>query len=239
MMERLKRRLGFFAPTKKENFLSELYGFEDLKNLFWLSIQSGKPTHTLMVGSVGTGKSTVLESLRHYLPNSVMTMGTQSTKGGIADLFFDTPGIKYLFIDELDKMEKKHQAILLNAMQTGEVIETMKTRKRRIVVNITVFGAANDESKIIEPLLDRFKPIIYVPEYTKAEYIMVGTMVLTKNEGIKDPEQARLITEAVHDRFKTYSMRTLVKIARMTKDKPEDLPNVIDTMLKFDKRLEE
>jgi MoxR-like ATPase len=43
---------------------------------------------------------------------------------GIIDYLFVNPGLKFLLIDEIDKLDRKSQTALLNLMETGILVET-------------------------------------------------------------------------------------------------------------------
>jgi len=51
--------------------------------------------------------------------------GTSTTGAGLLDYLFAHPNIQYILIDEIDKMKKNDQVVLLNLMETGMLILQM------------------------------------------------------------------------------------------------------------------
>ena len=81
-----------------------------------------------------------------------------TTSGMIAYIF--NKNVKYLLIDEMDKISPKDQTVSLNLMETGIVSETKYNKTRKNEAKISVFATCNDSSKIIHPIRSRFLSLI-------------------------------------------------------------------------------
>ena len=74
--------------------------------------------------------------------------------------------IGYLLLDEIEKMSRKDQNVLLNVIETGMLIETKvsKTRSKQMK-NLRVFASTNNIDALSRPLRSRFMEF-HLPEYT-------------------------------------------------------------------------
>ena len=61
----------------------------------------------------------ILELLDHFKGKAYFVDGTTASGMGIIDYPFDHSDLKFLLIDEIDKLSKKDQKVLLNVMETG------------------------------------------------------------------------------------------------------------------------
>ena len=86
---------------------------------------------------------------------------------GIIDYLFDHPGLKFLLIDEIDKLSKKDQKVLLNVMETG-ILSDVKAKSsksaRQTQMHLSIYATSNDTSNIFTPFLSRFIKL-KLPEY--------------------------------------------------------------------------
>ena len=133
-------------------------GFNDLKEIFQLSIDADKPVHILLVGPPASAKSLFMSCITK-LERSYYAVGSSSTKSGIFDYLFEHRP-RYFIIDEIEKMSKRDQASLLNLMESGLLSELKHRQQRMTQLKTWVFASANDEDKLLAPLLTRFTVII-------------------------------------------------------------------------------
>jgi hypothetical protein len=63
-------------------------GFDDIKEIFQLSINADKPVHILLVGPPASAKSLFMNCLTK-LERSFYVVGSSSTKSGIFDYLFE------------------------------------------------------------------------------------------------------------------------------------------------------
>lgn len=86
---------------------------------------------------------------------------------GIIDYLFDHTDLKFLLIDEIDKISKKDQKVLLNVMETG-ILSDIKAKRsksaRQTNMHLSIYATSNDTTNILTPLLSRFINF-NLPEY--------------------------------------------------------------------------
>src|SRR5687767_16021625 len=84
--------------TGKYDLFDNSIGYEDIKKLFFLSFESQKPIHLLLVGPPASAKTLFMLGCMK-LGHSYFTLGTHSTKSGMVDYLFKKRP-RYLVIDE-------------------------------------------------------------------------------------------------------------------------------------------
>jgi MoxR-like ATPase len=212
----------------KQGLFDEIVGFEDVKLLFEIAIKAERPVHLLLCGPPSSGKSLFMNCLTR-LERSYYTVGSSSTKSGIFDYLFEYRP-RYFIIDELEKMNKKDQAGLLNLMESGILSELKHNQKRSTQLKTWVFASCNSTDKLLPPLLTRFKDIHFKP-YTEAEFMEIVVNVLDR-EGI-DRDIALLIADGVYNRLKSSNIRECIRIARLVKNYSAQVNRIIDTFVKY------
>ena len=221
----------YFGSNKARNIFGDIIGYDDIKELFDMSINAQKPVHILLCGPPASAKSVFMTCLTK-LERSHYAIGSSSTKSGIFDYLFENRP-RYLIIDEIEKMNKKDQVSLLNLMESGILSELKHSRTRSTQLKTWVFASANSLEKMLYPLLTRFT-IINVKPYTQDEFIHISIQVLEK-EGI-DRDVAVIIADAVFNRLKTRNIRECIRIARLVGGNDVSKINrVIDTFDRYNK----
>jgi DNA replicative helicase MCM subunit Mcm2 (Cdc46/Mcm family) len=99
----------------KQSLFDDIYGFNDVKDLFEMAIHAERPVHLLLCGPPASAKSLFMRSLTK-LERSYYAIGSSSTKSGIFDYLFEYRP-RYFIIDELEKMNKKDQSSQLNGIR--------------------------------------------------------------------------------------------------------------------------
>jgi holliday junction DNA helicase RuvB len=151
------------TDSKTSTLFNHIIGYNDVKRLVMLALDSDEQSHILLSGRPASAKTMFLESL-NKLKGSYFVDGASTTKAGLIDcLFLNNP--KYLLIDEIDKMSSKDQAMLLNLMETGIVSETKHNKTRTGHMKTSVFATSNNVSDIIAPLQSRFFVVELPPLY--------------------------------------------------------------------------
>jgi Holliday junction DNA helicase RuvB len=113
----------FSRSVRREDWLFEnIYGYDDVKRLFRMSLESDHECSILLTGPPASAKTLFLQSLMK-LRDSHFVDCSSASKSGIVDYVFENKP-KYLLLDELDKLSRKDQSFLLNLMETGIVSET-------------------------------------------------------------------------------------------------------------------
>jgi DNA polymerase III delta prime subunit len=126
----------FYNSTNKKNLDSSLFahknyedrlfnsivGYSDIKKFLMRCIISKEQVHILFTGPPATSKTVFLLEMSTELSNSYFIDSTATSGIGIVDFLFSNPNIKFLLIDEIDKLTKKDQTVLYNLMETGILI---------------------------------------------------------------------------------------------------------------------
>lgn len=139
--------LSKLATPQRKTLFDEIIGYEHVKRLFRMALDSDSLVHILLVGPPASAKTMFLTSLMRNLKNSYFADSSGSTKARIFDYLFEN-GPKYLLIDELDKMAPKHQAMLLNLMETAIVTETKYQKTRTAKIKTSVFATCNNTNNL-------------------------------------------------------------------------------------------
>src|SRR5207237_10617320 len=122
----------------EQRFFNSIYGYEDIKKLLMRRIFAKEPTHVLLIGPPACCKTMFLLQMAKRLDNKTYFMDATSASGaGMIDYLFEND-IKYLLVEEIDKLQRKDQSVLLNLMENNVLIETKvcKTRKKEMKVSV-------------------------------------------------------------------------------------------------------
>lgn len=203
--------LSKFVKIDDDTLFEGIVGYDHIKRLFRLALESDSAAHILLVGPPASAKTMFLTSLMDRLKNSYFTDGGNSSKAGIIDyLLANRP--RYLLVDEIDKMARLDQTFLLNLMETGIVSETKYGKIRSTQMKTSVFATSNNINKISAALKSRFF-ILELEPYTYEQFCEITNQLLlchSKERGI-----ATVIANAVWN--KSRDIRDCVRIANLTK----------------------
>jgi Holliday junction DNA helicase RuvB len=215
--------------SSDEELFDDVIGFDDVKEIFQMSIDAEKPVHILLVGPPASAKSLIMSSITK-LERSYYAVGSSSTKSGIFDYLFEHRP-RYFIIDEIDKMNKRDQTSLLNLMESG-ILSELKHRKQRMTqLKTWVFASANNIDRILPPLLTRFT-VIHIKPYTENEFVDIAVKVLAREERL-GKDLATLIAEAVFNKLKNTNIRECVRIARLAGNDISCVQRTIDLFMKY------
>src|SRR5215216_5090155 len=204
----------------KQGLFDDVVGFDDVKDLFEMAIRAERPVHLLLCGPPASAKSLFMRSLTK-LEQSYYAVGSSSTKSGIFDYLFEYRP-RYFVVDELEKMNKKDQASLLNLMESGILSELKHKQRRTTQLKTWVFASCNSTDKLLPPLLTRFT-VIHVNPYTEEEFVEIVANVLDREEGV-DRDIALLIADGVYNRLKSSNIRECVRIASLATNATRHFP---------------
>jgi replication-associated recombination protein RarA len=85
----------------------------------------------LLTGPPASSKTVfILELLDYSKVKAYFVDGTTESGMGIVDYLFDHTDLKFLLIDEIDKLSKKDQKLLLNVMETG-ILSDVKAKRTK------------------------------------------------------------------------------------------------------------
>jgi hypothetical protein len=104
-----------------EEIFSEIQGYEDIKKLIMRCILSSEPVHVILDGPSASGKTIFLLSMQKKLHSSYFVDCTNATGPGMIDYLFKHD-VKYLLLDEVEKMSKSNQNVLLNVLNWSTYI---------------------------------------------------------------------------------------------------------------------
>jgi Holliday junction DNA helicase RuvB len=196
----------------KIEIFNDIVGYDDIKRLFLMAINSVESIHIALAGPPASAKTIFMRCLL-ALPNSYFIDGSNMSKPGLIDYIFKN-NVKYLLIDEIDKIPPKDQTVFLNLMETGIVSETKYNKTRKMEIQISIFATCNDLNKIIYPLRSRFLSLI-LKGYSYEEFHQIVTNLLSKkyiHQKIIDE-----VVSAVWNNIKSKNIRDCIKIAQMAK----------------------
>lgn len=223
--------------SEADKMFAGVYNHDDLKPVAYDILNSKKRNAMLLEGDPATAKSLIAKKIADYYgKNAHYTYGSGSSRAGVFDYCFHNPKLKYLVIDELDKMKKEDQASLLNLMESGVLVEMKQGKQRSTEMNVTVIATANDLKKIIKPLLTRFEPnIFHMKGYTKDEYLDIGRQMLAGEERIKE-DVAEIITRKVYELSSPPpNIRAVVKVARYINNDITKLDSYLEVIRRYQK----
>ena len=195
-------------PGAPRDLFSEIIGFEQVKRRLLLALGSPDPAdgHALLYGPPATAKSLFMEALAS-LPGAVYRFADGMSRAGIRRYLLDERP-PYLVIDEFDKFSPEDDTVLLEFLERQRVSQLVTGRNRDEAVNIRVYAAANNISRVRPELLSRFDKIRFA-EYTLEEFRQIAHQYLVRRG--TDPGVAELIAAEVA--VKTRDIRDARRIA--------------------------
>jgi replication-associated recombination protein RarA len=202
--------LSKLVKTQNEPFFEEIIGYDHVKRLFRMALDSDSAIHILLLGPPASAKTMFLTSLMQ-LKNSYFSDGANSTKAGMID-YLSTNRPHYLLVDEIDKMASKDQVFLLNLMETGIISETKYGKTRVAQIKISVFATSNNIKNLSAPLQSRFF-IVELEPYTYEQFLEITRQLLSHQK--IEREVSNLIASAIWAR--SQDMRDCIKIGSMAR----------------------
>jgi len=236
-VERALKDYSDITVTKEEevreipqDLFDIIIGHADKKEILRRCLESERPMHCLLWGSVASAKTLMLEELRR-LPGSYFVLGSTLSKAGLYEVLF-TNRPRYLVIDELDKVDDAHNLSgLLSLMERGWISETKYRRHKGFKLECWVYASANRIKRIPDELMSRFIPLRF-RDYTHDEFIEVVVTLLTEREEL--PEWLGLhIAKGVLEKLRSRDVRDGLQVARLLRQQTrEDADFVIDVLRK-------
>jgi MoxR-like ATPase len=173
----------------------------------------------------------ILELLDHFKGRTYYVDGTTASGIGIIDYLFDHTDLKFLLIDEIDRLSKKDQKVLLNVMETG-ILSDVKAKKtksaRQTHMHLSIYTTSNDTSNMLSPLLSRFIQL-KLPEYNLETFIEICQKLLSRKFD-KDHETIQEIVRYVWEH--TRDVREAIAIAKIV-DSLDEVNNVASTLRRY------
>jgi replication-associated recombination protein RarA len=234
MFNKLRRILvkdGIEIPEYQKVF-SNVIGYEDIKLLLYKIITSKYTNSVLLTGSPASSKTVfILNLLDHFKGKAYFIDGTTASGMGIINYLFDHTDLKFLLIDEIDKLSKKDQKVLLNVMETG-ILSDVKTKRgksaRQTHMRLSIYATSNDTSIMLTPLLSRFVKL-NLHEYSLETFTEICQKLLSRKYD-KDHETIQAIIRYVWEH--TRDVREAIAIAKIV-DTADEVNNVASTLSRY------
>ena len=234
MFNKLRKILvkdGIKIPEYQQIF-NNVIGYDDIKLLLYKMITSKYTNSVLLTGPPASSKTVfILELLDHFKGKAYFVDGTTASGMGIIDYLFDHTDLKFLLIDEIDKLSKKDQKVLLNVMETG-ILSDVKAKRsksaRQTHMHLSIYATSNDTSNILTPLLSRFIKL-NLPEYNLETFIEICHKLLSRKYD-KDHETIQAIVQYVWEH--TRDVREAIAIAKIV-DTSDEVNSIASTLRRY------
>ena len=217
----------------EERFFANVIGYSDIKKLLLMSLYNKEPLHILLTGPPASSKTVFMLEIDRNMKNSYFADGTAMSGSGIIDYLFVNPGLKFLLIDEIDKLDRRSQTVLLNLMETGILVETRARSgkgQRSQKMNLKVFATSNESEKLIKPLKSRFIELQLDP-YTWEEFKEIAIKLLGQRYGTTQDVAEKIAYEVWYN-LKTKDVRDVLQISKLA-TKLEGVHFVASTLHKY------
>lgn len=234
MFKNLFKKLGHISQVPpEERFFSNIVGNDDLKKLLMRAIVAKDGVSYCLVGPPASAKSVFLQEMEKGLDDAVFIDGTGASGRGLVDVLVSKPNVKYLLIDEIDKMTKKDVTVLYNVLETGRLQRNKKDQKfDKMFPGLRVFATSNSKERLPKPLQSRIQPLIMY-EYSYEEFEQIAIRLLTQR--YKLPETTAIkIASGVWTKLKSKDIRRVLAIGRVANwtDSDNDIDWLIETHAK-------
>ena len=224
-------------PQTEEAFFAEIIGYPDIKKLLMKCIQSSdrEPVHVILDGPPASAKSMFLMAMKKRLDGVYYVDCTNATGPGLVEYLFNND-VKFLLLDEVEKMPKSDQNVLLNVMETGRLTSTKvrKTASKEMILSI--YATTNDVDAISKPFGSRFLEFS-LPPYSYDEFCNIAVKLLATRNG--HPEELSLkVADIVWNKLESKDVRDLLSIGRLS-ETIDDVDFVATTVQKYKRRSDE
>jgi replication-associated recombination protein RarA len=227
--------VGLNVPhSEDQDIFNSIYGYEDIKKLLARCIATKDSIHVLLTGLPASSKTLfLLEIMQYFGPKKCYFFdGTSTTGAGLLDYLFAHPNIQHILIDEIDKMKRSDQVVLLGLMETGMLVSTKvrKTSSIKMINSVKVFATSNSQDRLSKPLKSRFS-IFNLPEYTYEQFEGIATKLLDEKYGLPQTTAIK-IANGVWTQLNSKDIRDILKIGKLVKSN-DDIQWLIDMHKKY------
>ncbi len=234
MFKNLFKKLGHISQKlPEEKFFSNIVGNDDVKKLLMRAIVAKDGVSYCLIGPPASAKSAFLQEMEKGLDDAVFIDGTGASGRGLVNVLVSKPNVKYLLIDEIDKMTKRDVTVLYNVLETGRLQRNKKDQKVDMMFpGLRVFSTSNSRERMPKPLQSRIQPLI-MHEYSYEEFELIAISLLTQR--YKLPETTAIkIASGVWTKLKSKDIRRVLTIGRVANrtDSDNDIDWLIDTHAK-------
>jgi hypothetical protein len=216
----------------EEAFFSEIVGYADIKRLLIRCIQSSEPMHIIFDGPPASAKSMFLLAMHRELEDAYFVDCTSASGPGMVEYLFNND-VKYLLLDECEKMSKSDQNVLLNVLETGILTSTKVKKTASKEMNLSIYATTNDIDAISKPFRSRFVELS-LPEYNFDEFCEIAVKLTEQRDG-HDTEIAMKIADTIWNKLGSRDVRDIIQMSKLTKSM-DDVEFVANILQKYGKK---
>jgi replication-associated recombination protein RarA len=231
LFRKLDQMMAGHVINQKEKFFNSIYGYDDIKKLLVRCIFAEEPIHVLLTGPPGGCKTMFLLEMAKGLYKTYFMDATSASGPGMIDYLFEND-IKYLLVDEIDKLQRKDQSVLLNLIENNVLVETKVRKTRKKEMKVSVFATCNDIAKISNALKSRFI-VLQLEEYKYDQFLGIAKRLLPKIYGMNEV-LSTMIADAIWNSG-SKDVRDLLKVGKLARS-PEDVEWVVTTLQRYNTR---
>jgi Cdc6-like AAA superfamily ATPase len=178
-----------------------------------------------------SGKTMFLLSIQKNMKDVFFIDATNALGAGIVDKLFTYPRTKIILIDEIEKMPKRDQNMLLNLLETGTLVSTkVRNTQEMKFAGIKLFATSNDIELLSKPLRSRLMEF-HLPEYDFDEFReIVGK--LADNRYRLNREIADKIASVVWYEMGTKDVRDALQLMKLVSS-IDDVEKTARTIMKY------
>jgi holliday junction DNA helicase RuvB len=215
----------------EDRFFSDIHLYDDLKQLLRRMIISRESVHCILVGPPASGKSLFLLSIQKNMKDAFFIDATNASGPGIVDKLFAYPRTKIILIDEIEKLTKRDQNMLLNLLETGMLTST-KVRKTQEMkfAGIKLFATSNDIERLSKPLRSRLMEF-HLPEYDFSGFREI-VVKLAADRYRLSREIADEIAFVVWPKMGTKDVRDALQLAKLVRS-IDDVDKTARTIMRY------
>jgi Holliday junction DNA helicase RuvB len=215
----------------EDRFFSDIHLYDDLKLLLSRMLVSKEPMHCVLIGPPASRKTMFLLSIRKSMTDVFFIDATNASGPGIVDKLFTHPRTRIILIDEIEKMPKRDQNMLLNLLETGTLVST-KVRKTQEMKfrDFKLFATSNDIERLSKPLRSRLMEF-HLPEYNFDEFREIVEK-LAANRYRLNREIADKIASVVWYEMGTKDVRDALQLMKLIRS-VDDVEKTARTIMKY------
>jgi Holliday junction DNA helicase RuvB len=234
---KLEPKSTYNSYNQKRKLFDDIVGYDDLKELLAKCLVVKDSCNVLLSGPPASSKTIFLLSIQKEVSNACFIDAANATGPGLVDYLFEYPDTRVICIDEIDKLKKSDQTVLLNLLETG-ILSSTKVRKTRSIrmKGVKVFATSNDVDRLVRPLRSRFLEF-ELPEYTWENFLEITQKLLHKRYGLDEITSAE-VAEVVWSSLQTRDLRDVLAIGKLAKS-TEDVEFIAMTLQKYKRRNEQ
>jgi replication-associated recombination protein RarA len=215
----------------EDEFFSDVHLYDDLKLLLSRMLVSKESVHCVLFGPPASGKTMFLLSIQKKMKDVFFIDATNASGPGIVDKLFAYPQTRIILIDEIEKMPRRDQNMLLNLLETGILVST-KVRKTQEMKfkDIKLFATSNDIEQLSSPLRSRLMEF-HLPEYDFNGF----REIVEKLAAIRyrlGREVADKIAFVVWNEMGTKDVRDAIQLIKLVRS-VDDVENTAKTIMKY------